>query len=73
MPFMLVIVFHNFPSESKPSVHTMGHAHTFQKDGDGRALRRTIFLDELKMPKKPDVKPANEESSSTAWDHWQHF
>jgi len=45
-----------------------------QKTGDGvRALQRTIFLDELKMPKKPYVKPANEDLSSTAWDHWQYF
>eukprot|EP00434_Breviolum_minutum_P023642 symbB.v1.2.020853.t2/scaffold1711.1/size185425/16 len=29
--------------------------------GSSRALRRTIFLDELKMPKKPDVKPDKED------------
>jgi len=29
--------------------------------GGRRAVRRTIFLDELKMPKKPDVKPDNED------------
>ena len=70
MPFMMIFLL----SPSLPWTGGTSAYVAIQKTGDGvRALRRIIFLDELKMPKKPDVKRANEDLSSTAWDHWQYF
>ena len=58
MHFLIILVLGVFVALFV--VFFLTHRFNAHQACSGRAVRRTIFLDELKMPKKPDVKPDNE-------------
>lgn len=57
-------IFRQLFTATPLDLHTALSLRTSSGD---RALRRTIFLDELKMPKKPDVKPDKEVRNLANW------